>query len=58
MRINFHSNQLARMSLAEVLVEICKEEELKKSTPITEAILQSAHEILALLEGKNLASRF
>ena len=56
MRTNSHRNQACRMSLAEVLAEICKEDELKKSTPVTETIIQSAHKMLALLEGKKSSS--
>ncbi len=41
------------MSLEYILLEVCKGEEMKKSTPVTESVLQSAHEMLAILEGEH-----
>ena len=39
------------VSFAHILLDIYKEEEMKKHTPVTEAVLQSAQELTAILEG-------
>lgn len=42
------------MSLADILHDIGKMEEMKKSTPVTAAVLQSALKMSAVLEGEDL----
>lgn len=45
------------VSLADILQDVCKMEELKKSSPVTKAVLKNAQDMLAMLDGEILAKQ-